>query len=82
MFSLLDFFFSYSKDSDANIGMIAILVHFEKNSIGFSIDFNVKRNYIQKFVLMKAATLFVQNLKKKWHDGPPETASFVIIEIT
>ena len=29
---LLEFFFSRSKDSDANIGIIAILVHFEKNS--------------------------------------------------
>ena len=32
---LLEFLFSHSKDSDANIGIIAILVLFEKNSYGF-----------------------------------------------
>ena len=32
---LVGYWFSHRKNSDANIGTIAILVHFEKNSIEF-----------------------------------------------
>ena len=53
---LLDFLFSHSKAVDANSGIIAILVHFEKNSNNF-------------FKFVKRITISLSDIKAALHAG-------------
>ena len=64
------FLFSHSKASDANIGIIAILVHFEKNSNGTCLQGSMKK---MKVIINEKSVLFtlicvlynIKNIRQK-----------------